>query len=184
MSELDPLRKAARVARTVPGYRRLRRVLVPKLRRNRALRTMAHRIWAVRRPGTGGRLGPSDVAAGSLLAGVGTENLAVVAVVVIGVEPEALGPLVDEVAAEQLVSAAFRPVFVMDAPGFGAVRRYSYVSELVVPAADWGHESPYQDYLDERFRSIRDAYGVATFVRVPSSGLDEATRAVLRSCAD
>lgn len=184
MSDLDPLRRAARVARKVPGYPKLRRALVPRLRRNKALRTVAHRIWAVRRTDRRRGAPSSDITAGSLLDGVGTENLPVVGVIALDLTPEQVRELVDVVAEEQLLTAAFRPLFVLDQPAFAATRRYSYVAELVVPADGWevhGAAGGWGDYLTQRLSSIQDVFGVATWIRVPAKGVDTVLLAQLRA---
>lgn len=181
MSDLDPLRRAARLARQVPGYPRLRRSLVPALRRNKALRTVAHRIWAVRRTDRGGGAPSSDITAGSLLDGVGTENLPVVGVIAFDLTADQVRHLVDVVAEEQLLTAAFRPLFVLDQPAFAATRRYSYVAELVVPAAAWQAEEEWSAYLGRRLVSIQDTFGVAQWIRVPAGGVDPVLLAQLRA---
>lgn len=181
MSDLDPLRRGARLVRRVPGYRRLRRTLVPKLRRNRTLRTVAHRIWAVRRTDRRHRVPSSDLTAGSLLGGVGTENLPVVGIIAFEQSVQALGGLVDVVAEEQLLSAAFRPLFVLDQPAFATTRTYGFPTELVRPAPETGAEGEWGDYLQRRLASIQDTFGVSTWIRVPAEGVDTVLLAQLRS---
>ncbi|MVA77759.1 hypothetical protein GC722_17315 [Auraticoccus sp. F435] len=181
MSHTDPLVRAARLARRVPGYRRARRAVVPRLRRSSLLRTLAHRLWAVRKSDRRGGVASSDITAGSLLGGVGTENLPVLGILALGVPAEALTEVVDEVAQEQLLQASFRPVFVVDQPAFAVTRRFSYVTELVLPRDGWVDEAPWLEYLARRLDSVQETYGVSSWLRVPPGGLDDVALAQLRS---
>ncbi len=181
MSQTDPLRAAARLARRVPGYRRLRRALVPRLRRNKALRTAAHRIWAVRRQDRRAGVPSSDITAGSIVDGVGTENLEVLGILALDLSADELTSVVEQVAQEQLLQASFRPVVVVDQPAFGTTRQFGYVTELVLTREQWDGDGPWEDYLARRLDSMREAYGVGSWLRVPPGGMDDVALAQLRS---
>ena len=181
MADNDPLRRAARVSRRVPGYRYLRRKLVPRLRRSPAARALAHRIFAVEpREGSSVRA-PSDITAGTLLGGIGVERLPVVLIVLIGTPTNRIGEVAEEVARLQVLGAGFRPVFVVDSPTFAPIRRFGYVIELVTPRDSWTVEEPWSEYLRRRFASMLSAYGVHVVVTVGSDGLDDGGRATLEA---
>jgi hypothetical protein len=181
MADSDPLRRAARLSRRVPGYRYLRRRLVPRLRRSPAARALAHRIFAVEpRAGSSGRA-PSDLTAGTLLGGVGVERLPVVLIALIGTPPDRIPGIAEEVAELQVLGAGFRPVFVVDSPTFGPIRRFGYVIELITPRDFWTADEPWSEYLRRRFASLLTVYGIRVVINVGCEGLGESGRATLEA---
>jgi len=177
MANPDPLRRAARLARRIPGYRHLRRRVVPAVRKNAAARALALRLFAA-----GPRqAGPtrSDVTAGNLLGGIGVESLPVVVLLLLDTPPERIPSVVEEVAELQVLGAGFRPVFVLDSPTFAPVRRFGYVVELLVARSEWIAEEPRSEYLRRRVRSVLDLYGAQALVTVGPEGLGEGGRAAL-----
>jgi len=181
MTDGDPLRRAARVARKVPGYRYFRRIVVPKLRQSPAARALAYRVFAVdtgRKPSSGMQ---NDVTAGSLLAGIGLERLPVVLLVLIGTPGHRIGEVVEEVARLQVLGAAFRPVFAIDSPTFAPIRRFGYLVELVTPSDSWTADEPWSEYAGRRLASMISAYGIRAVVTVGSDGLGDGGRATLAS---
>lgn len=163
----------------MPGYRYVRRTVVPGLRGSALARTLAFRIFAAG-PGTkrSPRL-PSDITGGNLLGGIGVERLPVVLLLLLGASPERIGEVAEEVAAVQVLSAGFRPVFVIDTPAFGPIRRFGYVVELVMPRGSWTAEEPWSDYLCRRIASMVTQYGAWTMISVGPDGLGESGRAAL-----
>jgi hypothetical protein len=181
MAYNDPLRLAARVSRRVPGYRYLRRNLVPRLRKSPAARALAHRIFAVETQGSWSHRAPSDITAGTLLGGIGVERLPVVLIVLVGTPTNRIGDIAEEVAKLQVLGAGFRPVFVIDSPTFAPIRRFGYVIELVTPRDSWAAEEPWSEYLRRRFASMLSAYGAHAVVAVGPDGLGDSGRAALEA---
>jgi len=184
----DPIRTAGRLARRLPGYRFLRRRAVPRIRRSAAARALADRMFPIESRGSGP---PEDVAAGRLLAGLGTERLPVILLNLVGLadglgDRVAIGELVDDViddvAELQLIGAGFRPVFLLDTPAFSRARSYGYVVELVTPRTVWSAEMPeWSEYVAARVVSMTTTYGISAVITVGPEGLSEVARGVLRS---
>jgi len=181
MTDGDPLRRAARTARRIPGYRYLRRIVVPRLRSSAAARALAYRIFAVE-SGRGTSSGvSSDVTPGALLGGIGVERLPVVLLVLIGTPKDRIADVVEEVATMQVLGAGFRPIFVIDSPTFAPLRRFGYLVELVTPRDSWTAEAPWPEYVGRRLGSMVSLYGVKAVVTVGPEGLGDGGRAVLAS---
>src|SRR5919106_4674078 len=134
--------RAKQRIRRLPGMDVARRKLPALLRRNQALRSMVRRLYAI----DASAPVPSDVTAGKLLDGIGTESLPVVLVMTLGADRDTIADLVDEVARLQLATAGFRPVFVIDVPAFGEFRRYGYSVELLLPADPWDGPGTWEEY--------------------------------------
>lgn len=159
------------------ALRSARRGTVKVLRRSATARRLAQQVFAVR-PARDGV--PVDVSAGTLLGGLGTEQLPVVLVLMIGTPPAAVGSVVEEVARLQVLHASFRPVFVLDSPMFGPVRRFGYPVELLVGREDWSDPtSTWEEYLRVRLASIRRHFRSTAMIRLGADGLDAVDRAVL-----
>ena len=145
------------------------------MRASKAVRGLAKRVFELDMAG-----GMVDVAPGSLLGGVGTERLPVVAVIALDTRPAAVHDLVDDIARIQLLTAGFRPVFVLTTPDLAPVRHYGYVAELLISEPDWPH--PYlrwQDYRDERVNTVVHRYRTSATVAAGPNGLDATARTVL-----
>jgi len=172
----------------MPGYRFLRRRAMPRIRQSAAARALAQRIFPIESDGSGP---PVDVAAGRLLAGLGTERLPVVLLNLVGLADDlgdrvAIGELVDDViddvAELQLLEAGFRPVFLLDTPAFSRARSYGYLVELVTPRTAWSAEFPeWSEYVAARVASMTTTYGISAVITVGPGGLGDVPRAVLRS---
>lgn len=176
MARSNARRRAARLVRRMPGYRYARRSVLPRVRANDAARGLIKRIFAV----DGAQHAPLDVAAGNLLGGVGTERLPVVVVILIGVPADRVPPIVDEIAQLQVLSAAFRPVVVMDVPQLAATRRYGYVAELLVDEASWNAaDGPWDHYVSARLASIVATYRSSATITVGPDGPTHLDRVLL-----
>lgn len=170
-------RKIARRLPSVPGYRYARRTLLPRVRESSTARAVAKRIFEL--DVASGRM--TDLAPGNLIAGIGTENLPVVVIVALDVPAEALPDLVDDVARRQVLTAGFRPVFVLGTPDFAAPRRYGYVTELIVPEETWPHEESWHDYVSDRLASIVGRYRASAALHIGRDGMTPAQALVLSS---
>lgn len=183
----DALRRIYAKTKDVPPFRRARRRVVKALRRNRRARRLAHQIFAVRGTRTSLTLAPADLAAGNLLGGVGTETLPVVLVLLIERPLDDVASVVQEVAELQVLTASFRPLFVIDTQAFAAVRRFGYPVELVISRADWNDAraewndaaGSWDTYLRQRLASIVKRYRTSGAVRATSGTLDPIDRALL-----
>lgn len=169
--------RAKHAIRQLPGVAAARRRLPPLLRRNKALRLMARRLYGIDATAPV----PSDVAAGRLVDGMGTERLPVVLVVIFGTDSETIEHVADEVARLQVATAGFRPVFVTDVPAFGAFRRYGYPAELLLPAHGWQGKQTWNEYARRLVGLMFDAYRATAAVTIGPECLDEAARVVLGS---
>src|SRR5699024_12179105 len=101
---------------------------------------------------------PTDVAAGRVLGGVGTEALPVVLVVMLEPEPDIIGPTLEQIAQLQLMGAGFRPVVLSDVPLFPATRPFGYPVELVPAERTWRPEQdgPWEDHVRARLSLALD----------------------------
>jgi hypothetical protein len=124
---------------------------------------------------------PSDVVAGRLLDGMGTERLPVVLVVLFGTDLDTIEQVADEIARLQVATAGFRPVFVTDVPAFGVFRRCGYPAELLLPADGWQGRETWHEYARRLVGLMFDAYRATAAATVGPEGLDEAARVVLGS---
>lgn len=171
-------RHVARIIRRVPGYRYARRSVLPRVRASPSAQSLVKRVFDI----DAEQAAPLDVEAGNLLGGVGVERLPVVAVIMISVPSDRIGDVVDDVARLQVLTAGFRPVFVMDTPMFGATRRYGYPVEFLTARSSWD-DSPdsWGEYAGSRIRSVIATYRTSATVSVHPSGLDENGRLLLGS---
>lgn len=179
MAPNPKVRKASRYVRRLPGYRYARRALLPKIRQSHSARLLVKRVFDV----DASQPAPLDVGPGNVIGGVGTERLPVVIVLMLGVPAERVEPIVDEIAHLQLLSAAFRPVIVMDSPELAATRRYAYPAELLIARDAWTDPGQsWDDYVRLRLSRIIATYRSSATVAVGPDGLDEANRLILTSC--
>src|SRR5690625_4809132 len=89
--------------------------------------------------------------AGNLLGGAGVDNLPIVLVSLLGASKDRASDLIDEVAQEQLLTAGFRPVIVVDSDQFANVRQYGWPIEYVLSEADWQNtDVRWEDYVAQR----------------------------------
>lgn len=180
MADRRKPRRVMRHMRRIPGYRYARRTVVPRLRDSATARAVVHRLFAV----DAKQHTPLDVTAGRLLAGVGTERLPVVVVLLLGLPPERVREIVDELAELQVLSAGFRPVIVMDVPELAAARSYGYPAELLLPAADWPYEGQsWDDYVRTTLGTVFATYRSTASVVVGPDGLGRTERLLLASLA-
>ncbi|NED97159.1 hypothetical protein G1H11_17815 [Phytoactinopolyspora alkaliphila] len=174
------VRKAGRYVRRLPGYRYARRAILPRIRQSPSARSLVKRVFDV----DGSQVAPLDVAPGNLIGGVGTERLPVAVILLLGVPADRIEPIVDDVAQLQLLTAAFRPVIVLDTPQFAAVRRYGYPAELITAEHAWADEhQPWDEYARLRLGKIIATYRSSATITVGGEGLGHTDRLLLSSCA-
>lgn len=176
MSSADPLARPARIARRIPGYTRIRRVLVPRVRGNDVLRRAAERLWLTPQPTADGS--GSQITAGNLVGGVGRHTLPVVLVDARKLDGPGLGPVLDEIAELQLLTAGFRPVIIQSHPDFAAARRYGYPVELMKVL------DPNDSRIDvpgPTWESLRRTYGSVILLELSATELTDAQRGMLLS---
>ncbi|HEX6234303.1 MAG TPA: hypothetical protein VFZ63_14340 [Jiangellaceae bacterium] len=164
----------------LPGAGIARRRVVGWLRRSTTVRSLVKRVFAI---DTAGTL-PLDVTAGRVLGGVGTEQLPVTLVVIVGAEAKTVTATVDEVARIQLMTAGFRPVIVADVPAFASARPYGYPFELLLPESEWDvseHATTWDDYVRRRVGLLFATYRATASITLGRDGLDHTSRLVLSS---
>ncbi len=176
-------RAGMRRARRLPGYRTVRRQVLGRIQRSGTARELMGRVFEISAErGSATPMIRDFPPAGRLLAGRGVAELPVAVVSLVGVPAETVGEVVDEIARIQVLTAGFRPVFVLDGPQLGSPRRYGYVAEMIVPASEWSF--PDQDwggYAAARIASITQTYAAQLTMAVPATGLDLGCSLLLRS---
>lgn len=184
MAESSPLQRGLARARDTEGYRRLRAAALTGLRAPRAGRVLSrlqHHAGTALVPTARGQAWPP---AGRLVAGSGTVDLPVALVCLLGLDDDQADPVLEDLARLQLLTAAFRPVVVLDRAGLGGPRRYGWTAELVVPEQQWVAAEPYAGYLARRLAALRRSYGAEACVTAGPRGLDPVARAYLTGLAD
>lgn len=153
--------RAVRRVRRLPGAERIAGAVAQRLRGNELARKAFGRVFGLG-TGTGG---PVFLDGGELLGGEGIEDVPVALVVTIGADD--LPAVVEAVAQEQVLTAGFRPVFVIDSDDLAAPRRLGYPVEHVVPRQEWvGDELSWREYLGRRLGELRKFYRAAVVVEV------------------
>ncbi|MDD9205578.1 hypothetical protein PU560_03735 [Georgenia sp. 10Sc9-8] len=173
------VRAGLRYGRRVPAAQRLWHAGVGRVQDSGLARELAARVFDLRL-GFGGSV---FLHAGKHLVGTRTENLPVVIVLICDATAEAVRTVTEEVAAEQVLSAGFRPVFVLDRPEMAAVRSHGYPVELLVPRDAWDEElfGPWERYLLNRLSTMRTDYSAAAVLPVRGAHLGQDELFVLRT---
>lgn len=123
------------------------------------------------------------VPGGSVLPEGATARLPVMLVVLLGLSDDEVDGWVEHVARSQMMTVAFKPLFVVDRDHFTMLRRYGYPFEFVLPYEDWssvGDPSAWAGYVRDRLSGFDRLYRPATMVAAtgPPPG-DEAGQAAL-----
>lgn len=178
-----PLHWAIRRARRLPGYRTVRTKVVDRVRDSDMARDVVTRVFAGS-SGKGRGVPQRFPTAGNLLAGVGVDQLPVAMISLIGIDPDAIDDVVDDVARLQLLNASFRPVIVLDRPRLDATRRYGYATELLIGEHTWDpDQGEWQAYATRRLNDIVRRFHVAATLDVTSAGISPTQRMMLASLA-
>jgi hypothetical protein len=126
----------------------------------------------------------ASVTPGDLLSGHGAQLLPVIAFDLTGMAEPDLHSAVESIAAHQLITGSFKPVFLIDRPEFGPMRTYGYLAELLIAPDEWrGDPSSRSAYVRRRLDSILQAYACAELVRVSGDGLSEVGKAAIDKAA-
>lgn len=137
------------------------------LRGNQLARTAVSRTFDMDLEGIGGTV---FLHGGTLLAGQGLDNVPVVVLSLIGTPEEDVPERLAQIGQEQLLTAGFRPVLVVDGDHFAAIRPYGWPVELVLSQDRWDQEESLQDetgwdaYLVRRLQEIRRNYRAAALL--------------------
>lgn len=145
-----------RRVRSVPAAEAAAVRVVTRVRDSGLARKAVSRAFDIDVTGVGGTV---FLGSGHLLAGAGLENLPVVVLSLVGTPAEEVAPQLDAVAREQVLTAGFRPVVVLDSDHLALVRGYGWPVELVITEADWlAADGAWGDYLEHRLQQIRRDY--------------------------
>ncbi len=176
-------RAGMRQARRLRAYRTVRRAVLGRIQRNHTARELMNRVFEISaEPGSNTPVIPDCPPAGRLLAGRGVTTLPVAVISLVGVPGHLVDEVVDEIARLQVLTAGFRPIFVLDGPQLGSPRRYGYVAEMIVSASAWNFgDQDWEEYAAARIASITATYGARLTMAVPATGLDRGNTVVLRS---
>lgn len=172
-------KSVVRRARRLPGYRRLRRTVLYRLRTSDTAREVVARVFTDSPAATPHVPQPFPYP-GNLVAGLGVDLLPVWIISMVGVPPERIEPAVREVARYQVLFAHFRPVFLLDQPEFAATRQFRYPTELLVHRSEWDFpDTTWLQYASRRLSQITRHYNAAAVVEIPPEGVTDAIRMVL-----
>ncbi|NLG22391.1 MAG: hypothetical protein GX555_13290 [Actinomycetales bacterium] len=156
-----------RRARRVPKAEEAALKVATALRGNQLARTAVSRAFDMDLEGIGGTV---FLDGGTLLAGQGLDNVPVVILSLVGTPDDLVPERLEEIGQEQLLTAGFRPVLVVDGDHFGAIRRYGWPVELVLSEAQWDADESLRDeagweaYLVRRLQEIRRNYRAAALL--------------------
>lgn len=171
--------RALRRARRSPGFQRMSGRILDKIRSSEEARELANRIFA----GTASPAGNSGFRrhppVGNLLGGIGLDNLPVAMISLLSTAEEHFDEVVDEIARLQVLTAAFRPIFVMTKPRLDAPRRYGWATELLLDPADWNQ--PGESWAEYAATRIADAVAIhqpAVMINIPDGGVDDLVRPI------
>ncbi|MDT0202926.1 hypothetical protein [Nocardioides sp. AE5] len=177
--------RALRRARRSPRVQKAAGKVLTKIRSSDNAREVVNRIFAGsrhRHSGPPRRYPP----AGNLLAGTGLDHLPVAMVSLLATPAEQVDEVIDEIARLQVLTAAFRPIFVMTHPRLDAPRRYGWATELLISPEEWERsgwdetEEPWEEYAAARIAQAIDLHDPALMVHVPAEGIDAAQRLLFR----
>ncbi|MCK0114294.1 hypothetical protein MWU75_19325 [Ornithinimicrobium sp. F0845] len=156
-----------RRARRVPQAEATAMRVATALRGNQLARTAVSRAFDMDLEGIGGTV---FIDGGTLLAGQGLDNVPVVILSLVGTPADLVPERLEEIGQEQLLTAGFRPVLVVDGDHFGAVRRYGWPVELVLSREQWEAQEHVRDdagwdaYQVRRLQEIRRNYRAAALL--------------------
>lgn len=158
-----------RRGRRIPAAERAAVRVATSLRESQLARTIVSRAFDMDLGGVGGTV---FLAGGHLLAGQGLDNVPVVILSLVGTPGEEVPERLEEVAREQLLTAGFRPVLVIDGDHFAAIRAYGWPVELVLSREQWETEAHLRDeagweaYLTRRLQEMRRNYRAAALLEL------------------
>lgn len=89
-------------------------------------------------------------------------TLPLVVVLALGFEAEDVRALAGRLYECQSTTPSFRVCLILDRPAFAALRTYGYLSEVLMPEAQWSRlhpAEPWGDYVESNVRRISRSYG-------------------------
>ena len=122
------------------------------------------------------------VSAGDLVAGRYLGDRPLIVFDVRGRDEATSGPTLEEIALEQVMGCAFRPMFVSDLTDVSIWRRYGHLCEQMPSEQAWRGTTSHQEYVAARMESFRSDLGAGWILRVPPTGLTAGLRAFVQRC--
>lgn len=122
------------------------------------------------------------VSAGRLVAGLYLADRPLIVFDVRGVDVATAKDILEEIAREQVLGCAFRPMFLTDLADDSVWRKYGHLCEQVPREEGWQGVTAFSDYLGQRMESIRADFNASWFLSVAATGLTETQRAFIRLC--
>lgn len=120
------------------------------------------------------------VSAGDLVGGGRLTHVPLVVFDVRGVDAATATDVLEEIAIEQVLGCAFRPIFLSDLPDAAPWQRYGHLCELVPAAVETADTtSRAAGYLADRLEIIRSSYDARWYLRVAPSGFTPEQRELL-----
>lgn len=112
---------------------------------------------------------PLKIRAGRYFTDKKARRLPIVILVATGLREEDAEALAREIERAQLMTASFRPVFVIDSADFTPFRRRGYVVERVMPADEFRSIAPthaYLEYLTTRLETVLREYRAISIIPI------------------
>ncbi|MGO0575843.1 hypothetical protein [Ornithinimicrobium panacihumi] len=162
--------QVARWVRRTPGYQAAVTEVLPRLRRNAVLTDLVWRAF-VPEDGLGAR--PVPLHPGRHLTGQDQAFLPVIGILALGLDPDQVEAIIEQIADLQRETLAFKPLLILDHPALGPARQHGFVAELLTPRARWADLPGGGDWLEHvgaRVASIVHHYQVWHLARVCADG--------------
>lgn len=122
------------------------------------------------------------VSAGHLVAGLYLADRPLILFDVRGVDVATAKDVLEEIALEQVLGCAFRPMFLTDLADASVWRKYGHLCEQVPLEEGWQGVTAFSEYLGQRMESIRGDFNASWLLHVAATGLTETQRAFIRLC--
>lgn len=152
----------ARGARRIPVGEQTASRIIGRIRTSTTARKVVSRVFDFE---TSPDASTVFLSSGNVLGGEGRDNLPVVLVSLLGGSDEVVAARLEQLAQEQLLTAGFRPVILIDADHFAAVREYGWPVEHVFSRTKWVEgQAAWDDYLARRLRQLRIGYSARAVV--------------------
>lgn len=167
-SRLAPVRTALRLVRRGvrdPDARgEFSRAFLRRLRGHPRVRRFMQRASGPSSGLAGARI---RIPSGDVLPEHASAALPVTLVVLLGLSDDDVEGWIERVARSQMMTVAFKPLFVVDRDDFTTLRRYGYPFEFIIPYDDWllvGDPSAWAGHVRTRLTGLKQVYRPATVV--------------------